>query len=379
MPKSKTVHPIFEYFVYNTAENTSKCKSDGCPQIIKGKHATNLTNHIQRKHSNLKNQLREKLEKYHSSTQPETRKRQDSIINVKISRENFLMGCLETVVIDGRPFNLMEGKGLRRMIGPVIAEFNRGQTPVSVGREYIQRKAIEAQNIIKNKIKTELSGRLVSLQMDLTTHLGRVIFGMNTQYFADDKVVVRTLAMKHLMDDMCGVTLAREIDIVLREFGLDVDDIYTVTTDNGSNVIKCTKILKIMQERRLEEFLSKQSANEVNVDEMMRLINIEADRIRQGLTLHFVHQIRCAAHVLNLVLTDVLGTDDMILRNEKYRNLVKNLKRTSIDNLLASRGRNRPSLDTVIRWSSTFEMVSELVIFFPFHMIYKKSTYLFFL
>lgn len=60
----RVIHPIFEYFVYNSEEDKSKCVVDDCDSILKGKHSANLTKHVIRKHGNLKKQLDEKLKNY---------------------------------------------------------------------------------------------------------------------------------------------------------------------------------------------------------------------------------------------------------------------------------------------------------------------------
>lgn len=268
------------------------------------------------------------------------------------------MGCLESIVIDGRPFKLMQGKGIQRMIGPIAEEFDRVQAPISTGSEYLQKKGLQAQGIIKKKIKSELRGKLVSLQLDLTTHLNRCIFGVNTQYYVDDQLKVKTLLMKRLPDNTTGVNLAKGIENTLYDYALDIDNIYTITTDNGANVLACTKILRIMQERRLEEFVSTQNIDSVNMEAVIALIDIEAERIQRGQPLHFIHQIHCAAHVLNLVIGDVLGTSDMETFLKICRDLVKILRRPTIMNLLKKKGFKMPIIDCDVRWSSVYNMVS---------------------
>lgn len=245
-----------------------------------------------------------------------------------------MIGCLESVVIDGRPFNLMQGKGLQRILRPIIDEFDRVQMPISTSSEYIQRKGMEMQEAIKEKIKSEMRGKLVSLQLDLTTRMNRHILGVNTQYYIDGEFHVRNLAMRTLSVNTTALNLAHEVEQILHEYDLSIHDIYTITTDNGTNVLGCTKILRIMQERKMEEYLSTQNANTVDMEALMALIDIETQRIRCGEPLHFLFQIHCAAHTLNLVLGDVLDMPEIKNFISTCRILVKNLRRPTIVKLL---------------------------------------------
>lgn len=288
------------------------------------------------------------------------KKKKCSFVNVKICREDILMGCLESVVIDGRSFNLMQGKGLQRILRPIIEGFDHIQTPISTSSEYVQRKGMEAQEAIKQKIKSELRGKLVSLQFDLTTRMNRHIFGVNTQYYIGDVFYVRNLAMRTLSENATALNLAHEIEQILDEFDLSVHDIYTITTDNGDNVLGCTKILRLMQERKLEEFLSKQNADSINMETLMALIDVETERIRSGHPLHFLFQLHCAAHTLNLSLGDVLGMDDIALFLTTCRKLVKHLRRPTIVKLLQKKGLNLARIDCETRWNSVYDMVGVL-------------------
>lgn len=352
----KTVHPVFDYFAYDANKNESKCLVAECGLLFKGKHASNLVKHIQRRHKNLNGQLDEKVNK-HGRRQPISKKKKCSFVNVKICREDILIGCLESVVIDGRPFNLMQGKGLQRILRPIIDEFDRIQMPISINPEYVQRKGMEVQESIKEKIKSEMRGKLVSLQFDLTTRMNRHILGVNTQYYIDDEFYLRNLAMRTLSEKTTALNLAHEIEQILKEYDLSIHDIYTITTDNGPNVLSCTKILRLMQERKLEEYLSTQNADTVDMEALMDLIDIETERIRCGQTLHFLFQIHCAAHTLNLVLGDVLGMPEIKNFLATCRSLVKNLRRPTIVKLMQKKGLNLAVIDCDTRWNSVYDMV----------------------
>lgn len=72
MPKA--VHPVFDYFAYDSNANKSKCLVGDCGVILRGKHSANLVKHIQRKHKNLNEQLCQKVNE-HAKRQPISKKK----------------------------------------------------------------------------------------------------------------------------------------------------------------------------------------------------------------------------------------------------------------------------------------------------------------
>lgn len=282
---------------------------------------------------------------------------------MKISRDDFLMGCLETVVINGRPFSLLKDSGLLRIFQPIIAEFDRIKAPVSTDVLYLQQRGYQVQRIFKDKIKSELEGKMMSIQLDLTKHFNRHLIGVNVQYYVKEKFVLRVLGMKRLMTPATAVNIALEVEKILKEYGLEVDDIYAVTTDNGSNVLNCTTVLQLMQERKLEQFISVQNIDTINLEAFTELIEIEANRISQGQTLHILHQVNCSSHRMQLAIGDALcGCKEAEVVVNACRNLVKILRRQNILNLLISKRLHCPILDCETRWSSVHAMVSRAIL-----------------
>lgn len=351
----RTPHPVFDYFNYDPLTGNTKCAVNECNKVFKGKLSSACSRHINRCHKEIISEMHVKLTKHKKKRNP----RSKSInVNVKIFRDDILVGRLESVAIDGRPFNTFQGKGMQRIIRPIIEEFDKINSHVSFSPESIKDDGFKAQEHLMELIRSELSDKLVSLQLDLTTHLGRTILGINTQYYRDSELVVRSLAMKCLTENASSLVIAKHIETVLQLFGLSVDNIYCVTSDNGANVLACTKILQIMQERRVNDFITSHNVNTVNTGALLELIEIETEKIREGQLLQFIHQIRCAAHTLNLVIGDVLGEDDLKEFLRECNDLVRKLRRPTIVNLLNRKGLKKAINDCDTRWNSVHNMVS---------------------
>lgn len=362
--RKMSIHPIFEHFNYDEATNKSKCLVVDCSHpIMTGKHTYNLKKHLERKHRDVLPQLAEEMSCYLGLRGSNIVKKKTKAmkITIDLSREQFLMGCMEMVTINGRAFSTMRDSGVQRIFGPIQNAFKLNDISTQINAEQLQRHASAAQTVVRNKIKSEIRGKLFALQLDLTNHFHRRILGVNAQFSIENKTVVRVLAMRRLTVSTSSINLAHEVEKILKEYEVEVDDIYTVTTDNGPNVLCCSTVLQIIQERRLETFLSNQHINTVDLEMLNELIEIEAKRILQGQTLYFLHKIHCSAHTYQLAIGDTVEYSGIKETIAAGRDLVKQLRTPNVRNLLIARNMKMAVLDSDTRWSSVHSMVSILL------------------
>lgn len=287
------------------------------------------------------------------------------MVSVKINRKDFITGCLQFVILDGRPFSIFHDDGFQLIVSPILREFDRISDSIPLSTLYIQDIARKVQIDVVKKIKFEMRGKLISLQLDLTNHCQRSILGINVQYYQEKQLQLRVLAMRRLNDSTSALNIANEVQIVLAEYDLDVDNIYTITTDNGGDVILCSQILQLMQERSLENHLSNLRDGEIDENELLALIEIDAERILQDQNMHFLHIVRCSAHTLQLAIGDELitapGTQPKHEIIDTCRAIVKKLRAPTMVNLLNKRNFKLAKIDIDIRWSSIHDMVSLLI------------------
>lgn len=350
-------HPIFDYFDYDRTNNKSSCKISDCKYQANGKHANNLCKHIESKHKDIRGELKRKKEQVAIAKNKVADNVKRQTASVKIDRSELLLACLELTTVNGRPFSMLDDSGFQRILRPIIDEFRSKDISVPLNPKYIKLKANEMQEIVKNRIKSEMKGKLLSFQIDLTRHLQRCIFGLNVQYYIDDKLVVRTLAMKRLLEQTYGINLANEMRDILESFDVDVDDVYTVTSDNETNVLSCISSLQIFQEHRTENYLASCNGEAINQNFVDYLLEIESSRIEQGQQLQFLHGVRCCVHVLQLAMGDILSVNPLKDIVSACRNLVVELKTPNVFNLLVTKGLKKPILDCDVRWSSVHGMV----------------------
>lgn len=357
-----TEHPIFDYFNYDSITNISKCLVSDCihPNMC-GKHAWNLRKHLVRRHPHLIPELEGKL--LHSKCRKKMVKKKIEAkkITINLSREDFLMGCTEMITLNGRPFSVVDDSGLRRIFDPIVSSFERMSTPVTINPPQLKHHANEFLKIVKEKISAEMKGKLLALELDLTKHFQRCFLGVNARFSMENETVVRTLALRRILVSTSALNIALEIEKILKEYEVGIDDVYAITTDNGANVLAVSNVIRIMQERMLPEFMSRnQNIKTTNVEILNELIAIEAKRILQGQKLHFVHDIHCSSHVFQLIIGDTLDSVGIKTYVASGRELVRTLRAPNVVNMLVSRNLKMPLIDSDTRWSSVHKMVSIL-------------------
>lgn len=94
---------------------------------------------------------------------------------------------------------------------------------------------------------------MVSLKLYIATRLDRDVLGINLQFVKKKKQMIRTIGMIELKKRHTAQIIKEEVFRVLRSFGISVDRIYTITTDNGSNMLATSNLIEIDLKQFLDE------------------------------------------------------------------------------------------------------------------------------
>ena len=110
--------------------------------------------------------------------------------------------------------------------------------------EYIKKAAVE----LRDRIWKGLFKKLFSLKIDLVTCRRKCYLGINVQLLVPKKnnmveVKVYTLGSIEIKDRKSVKNLKETIISTLVKFELDIQQIFSNTTDNGKNVVACTREL----------------------------------------------------------------------------------------------------------------------------------------
>jgi hypothetical protein len=76
---------------------------------------------------------------------------------------------------------------------------------------------------------------------------------INVQFIKNEKIVLRSLVMVELLDRQTREFLRSMIMSALKKFDFLPEQIYSVTSDNGANMVKAIRLIIDEEEKRMED------------------------------------------------------------------------------------------------------------------------------
>lgn len=352
-----------------------------CEREINGTKNSNLYSHLQHNH-------KEVLKKF-----------EDSDETIEKIRAKLLLDCVELVAVNGNPFTNLLNSGLLSMLDKTLNELQQAGRGVNFTDPHLPEvKEILslAAEKVQRKICEELRNRPLSLLVDITTKRRRSILGVSVQYITDKKQKIRSIGMLELSYSHTGEYLSKVIGELLQKFNVRSQQIITITTDNGANVLKMIRGLSsqmvtfennaspIIPEsescdneivnylENVTDYTDDQALdllfNQIDEDgfttEHENLLDAVLNNVQNQIVYNFVgsiNGIRCAAHTLQLCIKSGLNKLERAIVNviEICRHIAKTMRLNSTAHALKSAGISFtvPHLDVETRWCSTYIMV----------------------
>lgn len=386
-----------EYFTFVGDEDGKpiyKCKL--CPRHVNAKKPGNLLSHI----------------KCHPDIYRDVC-RDDSSIEQK--RLQLLLNCIELVSVNGRPFKCLNDSAIHKMNQEILDELQAAGRQLNLSDPHLNEVKNEMKNIsqeIRGKIANEVKNRALSLLVDIVTKRGRSILGVSLQYIINKSVKIRSIGMIELKENHTGIYLADLIIERLKQLNVDLKQIITITTDNGSNVLKMVRDIEDHLQSRIDECTQSTNENnqllrdigneealdrviddilsaeeELTDDQAIDLILQQADidddepsemdlQTNQNLLnamqsnmaddhgldiLWDVMGVNCIVHTLQLGISDSLKALAEAVQNliALSRRVVKYLRLATTERVIRAAGvaYKRPRINVVTRWGSLYQMV----------------------
>lgn len=379
------VKPVYKFFK-KESENKYVCLINSCNQpIAGGSHsAFNLERHVKRCHPEKEANLKHKQTDDTAAPSAKTSRITDfydcsvrpTTVSLAIDEKTLMNACVEMVTKNGRPFALINDSGFRKIIDPILKAL---KSNVAITPDSVQLKVQSLANSIKSQISSEIKNKLISLKIDSATRFDRSILGINIQYIKNKSICIKTLAMKELKQSHTGEYIKTITLSVLNEFGITPEQVYSITTDNGANMLKAvqlfnpdqTNLIDIDDEIEIENLVTDTHSLDDNssVDWDGEIVAIDAecdDIIFPECNIGNVNSVRCAVHTLQLAVYKFYKFRNINVKIAKCRQLATKIRTPTIMLLIKALRMKHPILDTTTRWNSTIGMFERLLELRPF-------------
>ena len=220
----------------------------------------------------------------------------------------------------------------------------------TINEENTRERIQETARRFRKAISAEIKGKLICIKVDSCSKGVRKFFAINLQFIDKKRIQLRVLAVREMLVSETGHNLRLVIEDVLWEYSIPVECIYTLTSDNGGNMICAAQLLG-------------QSQDEVAAELYFPPDN--TDTLDCGCVLGSgdfkVKSVRCAADTLQLAVDggrkDIPATEIII---EKIRELAKSLRTPNGWKQLTNNGLTIPCLDVSTRWHTIHDMLQSV-------------------
>lgn len=164
-------------------------------------------------------------------------------IVIYLDRNVYITNIVQWLTECNIPMDFFSHQCVQAILHPLEDGLKLGHT----NRHNILRYLEIIHNKLAEFISTRLRGKLFCIKADTASRKKRNVLGINAQYIHQGEVVVHNLAMLETIERNTAEKIMEEILSVLGRFSVDIKQIYAVTTDNGSNFLKATRLLRLNQ------------------------------------------------------------------------------------------------------------------------------------
>lgn len=363
-----------KFFRFDEGSQLFKCLVEGCRSMLKGADSS-LKRHVVQQHPAVAKQIG--LDGYKRPMNTEVGQSEGpsvkrmKTISVQVDPDNFFCGLVKMSAVHSLPFNFFDSEAFHETTGIMSKALG-----ISSNSKAMVSSITDVANKIRELITTAIQSRMVCFKYDGASRHNRKIFGINVQYLENGQFIIRTLSMLEMKERQTGENLKKHIENVLKSYDLNLLNVYSATTDNGQNMLKCSSNLRVEQDKSLmllsddddvsfekevesvekPETEDESDEAESNMEVMLRDLEESFVKSSDGC----IEKIKCGAHTLNLVAKDVLDNESEAFL-KVVRKLVKAARKMEFRTFFDIVKIPLPRIDCETRWGSTKIMIDSIL------------------
>lgn len=161
--------------------------------------------------------------------------------------------------------------------------------------------------------------------------------------------------MVEVVERQTGDFLKGKIIEVVMSYGIPISQVFSVTCDNGANMLAAVKSLKKDVAQSVLAVLGDDITDD---DDFLDTDDTFIDALNQELE-NCLHLIRCAAHTLQLAILDVVNKSHESVK--AVTAIAKKLRNVKYTTYLSHHGASKPGVFGQTRWAGIYEMNASFV------------------
>lgn len=338
------------------------CKSNGCDKEYSDK--SGAIRHLKKHHVETYNAVKHNK---NSDPREDSTSKPEIEIRVKVRTDDILDACVDLVTVNALPLSIVESSAFRRILKPYVTALKLKGINLVINRENIKDSIERRAQKIKKSIRLETKHKLLSLMLDIASRYNRSILGINIGFMKDGKICIRSSGMIVLNFSHTAAYIAELIKKNLAEYEIGLNQIISITTDNGKNMVKSIALLdSTYQQMKLTDPCENEIQSDEYIDDGIFDEEYYSDllgRVREMFDTpeytDLIHGVSCGIHCLHLVVTKAIKSS-AVTKNlvNRSRELVKILRTPTFRSKLTAAKLKMAKIDVETRWNSIFVMVS---------------------
>lgn len=355
---------------FSITSKAAKCCIPDCNYLYEPKsgsqlHSKPLLDHLKRKHpeqykeaidedEKRQNSLKRKNEListyFPTASDSSSKRLKQEVFEIQMNKEMVHQCAVEAVTVNGLPLSVFENSGISKLMSPILSKLG-----ISLNQRATRLLVLEAYDKKIQELKNEFLDRMVCVKTDLCSRRGRHFLGVNFQTVINGNLRVVTAAVKEMTERATGAEIRDTLVTCLKKLGIREQQIYTLTTDNGANVVKAGKLM--VEDAQTEDDASDTETDPPPSCRLSEELNSVTVPAAQSVT-----PIRCAVHTLQLCVHDVITKKENIKKLlTNVRKVVNKTHTQNIRLMFRHGGVALPKLDCETRWGSTYDMLQSVV------------------
>ncbi|KAI5643721.1 hypothetical protein NE865_04313 [Phthorimaea operculella] len=227
-----------------------------------------------------------------------------------------------------------------------------GAEDLSISSKSVQGFVQDKADEIRQNIFSEIKCKLLSLKVDVGSVKFRRFLGLSIQYIHEDKMILRHLGVIELHQYNTGTYLKKSVMGIFGQYGIQINQIHSITTDNGSNMLCVTREVNGVLEEEFYEIAP------IDEDDYKQLV-AELQFLAPSETKPTVFAVRSAAHTLQSAVDDACIEQQELFQT--VREAARVLRLPNLASELKSQKFSHAVIDNPVRWDSTAYMLERFI------------------
>lgn len=186
---------------------------------------------------------------------------------IAVKRMKLIHNLTEIVAVNGRTFTSLGDSSFSTILSKELDELSAAKCPINLSDgnfSEIKDNLTKTAENIRTKIKSEVKGKTLGLMADIVTKHHRSLLVVSIQYMHNGKPKVRSIGLVELHQRISGLYLAEKVIEIMKEYEIETMQIISITTDNGSNIVKMVRDIENLQETNQQKSVDDQNASDSN-------------------------------------------------------------------------------------------------------------------